>query len=348
MTVQDARKEFGAGQAEMTARWYENVKRDRPDVDAYIATRHTAYLNRWQDAGRFIEDRSRVLDIGGGNLYPALVEFWKRRLFRYSYLDVDPSCVEGAEWLASASDLKDATFDQGYNDSLPYGDSVFDAVFSSHCLEHSFNLEQTLKEVNRVLSISGNLLMAVPLGWELNAQHPYFLGPNEWLSLLTDAGFRIRVAEIGCEYPEEGYDYFVVAQKVAQPGDFRLEPRSHTKKEFTFISPFDERLEYSGKFVRNDDHVVMLGNDWNIEFEVPTGAREVLPILNRHDWSGILNVSWDDQSISEDCYSWFPYVQPVRIEAGSDQPSSLITIRPCGKNPSSLSTEGVMYGVMFR
>jgi len=31
----------------MTARWYENVKRTYGDVDAYIATRHTAYLDRW-------------------------------------------------------------------------------------------------------------------------------------------------------------------------------------------------------------------------------------------------------------------------------------------------------------
>lgn len=343
-----ARDDFGVRQAEMTAHWYENIKRIHKDVDAYIATRHAAYLGRWKEAARFIDDNARVLDIGGGNIYSDLVLFWKDRGFQYSFLDVDPSCVEGSKSLAKALGLKGATFDHGYNDSLPFGDSEFDAIFSSHCLEHSFDLKKTFGEVNRVLGPDGNLLMAVPFGWEPNPEHPYFFGPTEWVSLAADAGFRIRVAQIGCEYPEHGYDYFVAAQKVSAPGQFRLDPDNYTKSRFDFISPFDSRLNYEGENVRKDDHIIMMGDSWKIEFEVPSGTREVLPIFYRHDWSGIVEVSWDDQAVSEDCYSWFSYVQPVRVTALSANPSSLVTITTRSKNPSSLSSQAVLYGIMVR
>ena len=346
--MENTREDFGVRQAEMTARWYENVKRSHTDVDAYIQARHNAYLGRWKEAARFIEDASRVLDIGGGNIYPALVEFWKERGFRYSYLDIDPSCVDGSKWLAKSLGMADATFDHGYNDSLPFADLAFDAIFSSHCLEHSFDLTRTLGEVNRVLDIHGNLLMAVPFGWEVNPEHPYFLGPTEWLSLLSDAGFRIRVAQIGCEYPESGYDYFVAAQKIAPAGAFRLDPGDYTKTKFDFVSPFDGRLSYNGESVLKEDHVIMNGDQWTIEFEVPSGTREVLPILNRHEWSGIIEVSWDDQSVQEDCYSFFSYAQPMRIKAVIENLSSVVRIKSQGKNASSFASQGVLYGLMIR
>jgi SAM-dependent methyltransferase len=250
--------------------------------------------------------------------------------------------------LASTLGLDNATFKHGYNDSLPFGDAEFDAIFSSHCLEHSFDLIKTFREVNRVLDTRGNLLMGVPFGWEPETEHPYFFGPDEWVSLVVDAGFRIRAAQISCEYIEQGYDYLISAQKTSAPRGFRLDPKDYTKEEFDFISPFDDRLKYVGESVRKEDHVIMSGDRWTIEFEAPAGVREVLPIVIRHDWSGVIDVSWDGQTVSEDCYSWFSYVHPIRIKAASDSPSSLVKIASRGKNPSSLSTEGVLYGVMVR
>jgi hypothetical protein len=37
------REDFGARQAEMTARWYENIKSKFGDVEAYIESRRQAY-----------------------------------------------------------------------------------------------------------------------------------------------------------------------------------------------------------------------------------------------------------------------------------------------------------------
>ncbi|MDO7843703.1 class I SAM-dependent methyltransferase [Sphingomonas immobilis] len=348
MPVDVARDEFGARQAEMTARWYENVKASHGDVDKYIATRHEAYLDRWKEAGRFIADGSRVLDVGGGNLYPKLLEYFKDRGFRYHYLDVDPACVDGSAALAEAADLAESSFQHGYNDALPFDNDAFSALFSSHCLEHSIDLTSTFAEVNRVLAADGNLLMAVPFGWEANPEHPYFFGPDEWLSLVTDAGFQIRVAQIGREYPENGHDYFIAAKKISSPGVSRLNPADYTKESFKLIPHDDPTIYYQGDALVRDDHVIMDGSTWRIDIDVPAGTREVLPIFNRHDWSGIVEAQWGDQVIVEDLYSWFAYVQPVRLTMPGSGQSGRVTLSSHGANPSSHAAQGVLYGVMVR
>jgi ubiquinone/menaquinone biosynthesis C-methylase UbiE len=348
MSVDVARDEFGARQAEMTARWYENIKMTYGDVDAYIATRHSAYLDRWKEAARFIQNNANVLDVGGGNLYPALIDFFKSRSFHYSYVDVDPACVDGSRAIAEANGLSDSSFQHGYNDALAFDDKSFDALFSSHCLEHSIDLTRTFSEVNRVLSDNGNLVMAVPFGWEANPEHPYFFGPQEWISLVTDAGFRIRVAQIGCEYPEYGHDYFIAAEKISEPQRSRLDPDDYTKDSFSFISCHDERIRYAGTVTRKEDHVIIEGDAWQIEIDIPFDAREVLPVLNRHDWSGIVEISWANETVVEDLYSWFTYAQPVRIKNDGAQVEQRVTIKGKGKNPSSRSSQGVLFGVLIR
>jgi SAM-dependent methyltransferase len=348
MNVEADRDDFGVRQAQMTARWFENVKRTHGDVEAYIATRHMAYLARWKEAARFIPDDANILDIGGGNIYPALVSFFKERRFRYNYLDVDPSCVDASRNLAQSLDLRHSTFRHGYNDALSFADCSFEAIFSSHCLEHSIDLDKTFTEVNRVLAEKGNLLMAVPFGWEENPEHPYFFGPQEWITLVTDAGFRVRVAQIGCEYPEQGYDYFIAAQKESEAGRRRLNPGDYTKTSFDFVSCFDDCIDYIGAASSRADHVIMTDSDWTIEIAVPPGVTEVLPILNRHSWSGIAEVSWGDQIVFEDLYSWFPYTQPLRIKNSGSTAAGPVKIRSRGKNPSSHSSQGVLCGLLVR
>jgi len=348
MTQKADRDGFGVRQAEMTARWFENVKRTHDDIEAYIATRHAAYLDRWKEAARFINDDANILDIGGGNLYPALVTFIKKRGFRYNYLDVDPSCVEASRNLAESLDLRHSTFRHGYNDALDFADGSIEAVFSSHCLEHSIDLDRTLTELNRVLADKGNMLMAVPLGWEDSPDHPYFFGPQEWVTLVTDVGFRIRVAQIGCEYPEHGYDYFISAQKTSKPGRRRLDPGDYRKTSFDFISCFDDRISYKGYSLAQADHIIMIEQDWTIEIAVPPGATEVLPILNRHSWSGIVEVCWGGHTAVEDLYSWFPYAQPLRIANSGPTALESVKIRYRGKSPVSHAGQGVLFGVLVR
>ena len=339
------RDDFGARQAEMTARWFENVKATHGDVDAYIATRWAAYLDRWREAARFIADGARVLDVGGGNLFPPLVEFLRERGFRYAYLDVDPLCVEGSRNLARSLGLEGAVFEHGYNDALPFPDASFDAIFSSHCIEHSIDLARTFAELNRVLAPGGNLLMAVPFGWEDNPEHPYFLAPEDWISLVTDAGFAIRVAQVGCEYPELGYDYFIAARKVSPPKLSRLDPADYRKTRYRFVPWNDPAITCHGAKAEQGDHVILL-DDWRVEITVPDTAREILAVTHCHEWSGTIELASGDTRVIQDLSSWFPYVRPVRLTL--PQAPSRVTIRCRGRNPSSHASQCVLSGVMIR
>ena len=159
-----SREEYAARQAEMTARWFKGLGRQTVDVDAYVATRHAAYLDRWNEALRFVPVGSRVLDVGGGNLYENLLQRLAGHQIDYYFIDIDPSVVSGSAALAKKFGFKTENFSIGFNDELPGDDGFFDAVFSSHCIEHSIDLLKTFKELNRVLRPGGMLLMAVPFG----------------------------------------------------------------------------------------------------------------------------------------------------------------------------------------
>ena len=342
------RTEFGDRQAEMTARWYENVKRQHGDVEAYLATRYTAYLDRWKEAGRFISDGSHVLDIGGGNLYERLVGYLKEREFRYNYLDVDPSAVEGSRALAEKLDLEGATFAHGFNDQLDFPDECFDAVFTSHCVEHSIDLAATFREINRVIRPGGNLLMAVPFGWEENPEHPYFLGPAEWVSLVEDAGFKVRVAQIGNEYPEYGEDYFIAARKIDAPvKNFRINPGDYLKESYIFVPFRDESVTYENAFDHREDCAISADPASVVSLALPVGAREVVPILHRHPWSGIVRLSTSAAARDVDLHSWFAFDMPYRMACGGSAVEEL-EIRIVGKSDTSKWAQFVFKGYFWR
>lgn len=343
-----ARDEFGKRQAEMTARWFENVKAAHGDTDKYLETRRRAYLDRWNEAGRFISDDAHVLDIGGGNLFPELINYFRKRGFRYDYLDVDAGAVAGSRDLAQHHGLTDATFALGFNDKLSFDDEAFDAVFSSHCIEHSIDLAATFRELNRVIRLGGNLLMAVPFGWELNPEHPYFFGPAEWIALVEDAGFTVRVAQIGSEYPEHGEDYFIAARKVGPPSSFqRISPEDFLKESFNFTMLDDATISYDGVFDRRDDCTISADPDATVRIAIPAGASEVLPLFHRHSWSGIARVTMPSHTFDSDLYSWFNYDMPVRVQEITSE-DEMVSIFNAGKSSASKFGQYVFKGYMWR
>lgn len=48
---------------------------------------------------------------------------------------------------------------------LPFADQSQDYVYSSHCLEHIYNDERTIKEWFRVLKVGGHMIIVVPHQW---------------------------------------------------------------------------------------------------------------------------------------------------------------------------------------
>lgn len=334
----------------MTAMWYENLKARGEDVEAYVTKRHDAYLDRWREAARFIPQNARILDVGGGNLFPRLLNFFKENGYQYYYMDVDPEAVENSRALATAAGLRGDFFKCGFNDQYDYPNGFFDCVFSSHCLEHSIDLKTTFRELNRIIRTDGFLLMAVPFGWEQDNEHPYFFSPEQWLALVEDYGFEIRVAQVGREYPESGYDYFIAAKRINSPHPTpRIDPTLYKKETYSFISHMDPSIKYAGdqERVAYGAATLLLECNWSIRIHPQQRCSVILPIFMNHNWSGKIEISSANNFSTYDLFSWFPFVQPCMHPMASVLRDDL-TIRPVGRNPSSWSTQACLYGYMIR
>ena len=73
----------------------------------------------------------------------------------------------------SPENRKSEKIDRFYDGKIfPFADKSFDSAFSSQVLEHVFNPEEHLKEVNRILKDGAYYLITVPFVWDEHLQ-PY-------------------------------------------------------------------------------------------------------------------------------------------------------------------------------
>lgn len=136
---------------------------------------------------------SRVLDIGcGTGSFCILV----KRLYPDSEivgLDPDAKALARARRKSKQTGV-DIQFDQGFSESLPYGDATFDYLFSSMMFHHLQlkDKEKTMREVRRVLKPGGLFAMVdftepeSAIGRVLTAFfHPEILKDNSEDRILT-------------------------------------------------------------------------------------------------------------------------------------------------------------------
>ena len=84
--------------------------------------------------------------------------------------------------------------DDFYDGKLfPYQNQVFDSALCNQVLEHVFNPNEFLQEINRVLKPGGRLLLTVPFVWDEHEQPYDFARYSSFglLSLLENGGFVI-------------------------------------------------------------------------------------------------------------------------------------------------------------
>ncbi len=122
----------------------------------------------------------RVLDVGCGEK-PYKDLFW---VDEYIGMDVEQS----------GHDHKNENVDVFYDGKkFPFKDDSFDSVISNEVLEHVFNPDDHLSEINRVLKIGGKMLLTVPFLWDEHEQpYDYARYSSFGLShLLKNNGFKI-------------------------------------------------------------------------------------------------------------------------------------------------------------
>lgn len=100
----------------------------------------------------------RLLDVGcGSKPYKNLLQ-----VDEYVGLEVE-----------TVGEIKSVEVDVLYDGhQMPFAENYFDCILCNQVLEHVFNPDQFLKELNRVVRVNGLLLLTVPFVWDEHEQ-PY-------------------------------------------------------------------------------------------------------------------------------------------------------------------------------
>jgi ubiquinone/menaquinone biosynthesis C-methylase UbiE len=143
----------------------------------------------------------RLLDVGSGAGHSTL--HFARAGADIVGLDLTQEMVETGRRLAAAEGLENARFERGDAEALPFADDAFDAVTCRQCAHHFADVPAALREMRRVLSPGGRLLVCdsmAPEDPELDAfyqryetlrdpSHVRGYRMSEWFSMLEHAGF---------------------------------------------------------------------------------------------------------------------------------------------------------------
>ena len=100
----------------------------------------------------------------------------------------------GVDMAETGHDHKNSKIDVYYDGKrLPFSDAVFDSLFCSEVLEHIFNPDEILPELNRVLKTGARVLITVPFCWnEHEMPYDYARYSSEGIkNLLEKNGFKI-------------------------------------------------------------------------------------------------------------------------------------------------------------
>lgn len=114
------------------------------------------------------------------------------------YRDLFKTIAEyhGLEYSESASGIAHKAQDFIYDGhTFPFEDSSYDCVISSEVLEHVFNADEFLSEINRCLKKDGKLLLTVPFVWDEHEQ------PGDF-GRYTSFGLKYLLEEHGFEVIE--------------------------------------------------------------------------------------------------------------------------------------------------
>lgn len=101
--------------------------------------------------------KGKVLDVGCGTK---------------PYRDlIDAAVYHGLEYSDSASGVEYKSQDFLYDGhKFPFNEAAYDCVICNEVLEHVFNADEFLSEINRCIKNSGKLLLTVPFVWDEHEQ----------------------------------------------------------------------------------------------------------------------------------------------------------------------------------
>ena len=141
-----------------------------------------------QAVDRFVGDTARALTVGVGAMREAEMLAKRTRLVAIDRAPINPDCTEFS--LPTQADAL----------ALPFADHAFDAVFIFDVLEHIDGDDLVLKEIHRVLTPEGRLLITVPAFMflygrqDVVSEHKRRYRRGPLARLLEETGFDVEYA----------------------------------------------------------------------------------------------------------------------------------------------------------
>lgn len=306
-----------------------------------VEERQAAYLLRWRETLVHIGHGATVLDIGCGSPYKQLWDLIVRdHRTAYHVIDIDGAIIGAAKNYMSEYGLPETNAQVGLNTSLPVANAFFDAVVSSHCIEHSSDLAQTFRKISRVLKPGGLFIFAVPFGFDDSDEHLICMDAEGWIASAELAGFKVATVHLGETYVAGG-DLFVVAHRrneAAWPAVQALTQR-YMKEGRTFLPATADCVAFNGMTLESGKYRIMatIGSGATVS----PGKRVGSVLFLKHRWSGVVEVKLGRQTVICDLYSRIPYIHAMAF----DEEVADVEIRVIGT--SHEHAQAVLHGVLL-
>ncbi|WHZ16305.1 MAG: Methyltransferase type 11 [Nitrospira sp.] len=156
--------------------------------DSYFS-RNMTFINHRLVADARLQPGLRVLDLGSGTGYPALLAGdVVGSEGSVVGIDLAESMLTVATRKAKALGMQHVTFRTGDVTTLPFDAGSFDAVISRFCLMFLPEIPKALKEILRVLKPGGYVAAAV---WSAPEKNPFIRIPMDVIKTITPCRRRI-------------------------------------------------------------------------------------------------------------------------------------------------------------
>lgn len=133
---------------------------------------------------------SKVLDIGCGYA-DILFKCLSEKSHTYYGVDLSKDVTEFMKEIVNVQGT-DTYIKIGMLEKIPFEDNMFDVVYVSHVLEHTFDINIALNECKRVLKDNGCIVFAVPCGYDDEPAHTYNRTKVEWQEDFERCGLLIE------------------------------------------------------------------------------------------------------------------------------------------------------------
>jgi ubiquinone/menaquinone biosynthesis C-methylase UbiE len=178
--------------------------------------------------------------------------------YKNLFLNVDSYI--GVDYQIKGREESQKTVDFFYDGkTIPFKDQEFDSILSTEVLEHVFNIEEILSELNRVLKINGQAIITTPFMWEEH-EMPYDFArytPPALEYLYQKHGFEIIhkhktgnqievIFQFAINYFKNTIPKFALKQLLLVPFIFVFNTLGVT---FSFVLPSDKTAYFNNVFV---------------------------------------------------------------------------------------------------